>query len=122
MVEASLVLPLVILSVITCLLVSMFFYETTMRQCQLHMGLRWEAGQITGHTVYQESPEIQNDGFVVSRSGIFRTVSGKEHIDMRHQGLIRSRVSADTESLWHASDGVTYVRHRALAKKLTEAK
>lgn len=114
------VLPLLILSVITCLLVSMFFYDTTIRQCQLHLALRQAAGDLTGHTIYPEESPWDGDALQLSRAGIFQTVSGKEHTDMIHQGILRSRVSRDLESLWHASDGVTYVRYYTLAKDIAD--
>ena len=122
MVEASMVLPLLILSVITCLLVSMFFYDTTLRQCQLHQALRCEAADLTGETINLHPPAYDRDSLEikVSRQGVFHTVSGKEHTAMIHQGILHSRVSAETQSLWHASDGVAYVRYCTITKKLID--
>ena len=123
MVEASLVFPLLILSVITCLLISMFFYETTLRQCLLHRQLRCAADNLTGCTCNlsadqsgQENPSGEY-ALSTSRSGVFHTVSGKEHTEMIHQGILHQKVSEDLESLWHASDGVSYVRYCNLIHK-----
>lgn len=119
------VLPLLIISILTCLFVIMFFYETTLQQCQLHQAMRCAADDLTGHTRnlssygYGQSEQERQEGtytLTTYRSGVFETVSGKEHIDMKHQGILRSRVSADLESLWHASDGVDYVRYCAIVK------
>ena len=124
-VEATMVLPLLILSVITCLLICMFFYDSTISQCQLHQQLRCEADAVTGQTILpkQTNPpdrDAANSSITTSRHGIFMTVSGKEHTAMIHQGILHSRVSADVESLWHASDGVSYVRYCTLARDLTQ--
>lgn len=124
MVEATMVLPLLILSVITCLLVCMFFYDTTLRQCQLHQALRCEADDLTGRTVNLHRPEYDAKDYAISasRRGVFQTVSGKEHTDMIHKGILRSRASEDLESLWHAADGVTYVRYCTIVKKASDKK
>lgn len=124
--EASMVLPLLILSVLTCLLVCMFFYDTTLQQCRLHQLLRCEADELTGHTVNLSPPvtdeDLDEDALTVSGHGVFKTVSGKEHIVMIDQGILHSKVSSDIESLWHASDGVTYVRYFTCLKDLREDK
>ena len=120
MIEASLVLPLIILSVLTCILIVMFFYDTTISQCQLHEALRCEAGRVTGHTSYLDPPDTNPDSLTVSRQGLFKVVSGKEHTAMIEKGLLYHRVSAQTESLWHACDGVSYVRYCTLAREITE--
>ena len=39
---------------------------------------------------------------------------------MIEKGLLYHRVSAQTESLWHACDGVSYVRYCTLAREITE--
>ena len=122
MVEASMVLPLLILSVLTCVLISMFFYDTTVQQCLLHRDLRCTAGELTGHTRYTSRPEGEDRDLTASRDGVFQVVSGKEHTGMLHKGLLQERVSRDLESLWHASDGVTYVRYCATIKKLNQDK
>lgn len=124
MIEASLVLPLLILSVITCLLICMFFYESTAARCGMHLALRCEAGELTGRTVYPdgaaaEEPRVQ----IETRRGVTAAiVSGKEDVSMLHQGLIGGRISTEIESIWHASDGVSYVRHCVIARQMTETK
>lgn len=121
MVEATMVLPLLILSVITCLLICMFFYDTSVRQCQLHQALRCEAGDLTGQTCNLHRPEYDPSDYSMTtdRHGVFRTISGKEHTAMIHQGILYNRGSADTESLWHASDGVSYIRYCTFTKNIT---
>ncbi len=114
------VFPVLILSVLTCLLVSMFFYDTTLKQCRLHQVLRASAGQLTGHTIWPEPPAADEAVLQTDRRGVFRVITGREQIDMIHQGILQDRVSTDLESLWHASDGVTYVRYCTIIRELGE--
>ena len=53
-VEAAIVLPMVILSVITVVLIVMFFYSQVTEQSRMHITLRGEAGAATGRTSYTE--------------------------------------------------------------------
>ena len=53
------VLPFVILSVITCVLIILFFYESSFSECRMHMALRCEAGAVTGNrTAYAEDEHV----------------------------------------------------------------
>ena len=42
--EAAVVMPFIIISVITAVLAVMFFYSQMTEQCKMHMALRAEAG------------------------------------------------------------------------------
>ena len=48
--EAAVVMPFIIVSVITAVLAVMFFYSQMTEQCSMHMALRAEAGRVTGKT------------------------------------------------------------------------
>lgn len=124
MIEATMVLPLLILSVITCVLICMFFYDTTITQCKLHQALRCEAGRVTGQTTNLNPPHYDAGKLSLTESplDIIRTVTGKEHTDMIHQGILRNRVSANMESTWYAADGVKYVRYRVIKKTPRQSK
>ncbi len=122
MVEAAVVFPLVILTVITCILICMFCYDQTAEQCRMHMAMRAQAGELTGRTVCLRDIGPWEGQLSPGRSGIFRTINGKERIIMKNQGIVSERISGDLESLWHASDGVSYIRHCTLAKKLTDTR
>lgn len=120
MVEAAVVLPLLILSLLTCLLICMFFYDTTVKQCQMHQALRAEAGELTGLT-HTLQPAAASDAVLsTGRQGLFQIVSGKETTTMIDQLLLKSRVSESTEAIWHATDGVSYVRYHMLARKIND--
>ena len=122
MVEAAVVLPLLILSVLTCLLISMFFYDTTVKQCQLHQALRDQAGELTGLTHTLQTAPQGDPVLETGRRGLFQTVTGKEETVMIDHLLLRTRVSDSTEAIWHASDGVSYVRYHTLARKIKETR
>ena len=127
------VLPLLVLAVLTCLMVSAFFFETTARQCLMHRAMRCQADELTGHTLVtgsgpdassENTPE-QVPGHITlstSRSGLFQIIHGKEETAMIYQGILRSRVSESTESIWHASDGVTCVRFFTTVRRSSEDK
>ena len=120
--EAAVVFPLVILTVITCILVCIFCYQQTAEQCRMHLAMRAQAGAVTERTVCLQTDDSWSGQLTVGRSGIFRTVKGKEQIMMRDQGLISGRVSGELESLWHVSDGVSFIRYCTLTKKLTDTR
>ena len=50
-IEAAVVLPVIMLSVITAILIIMFFYTQMTEQCRLHEVLRAEAGRMTDKTI-----------------------------------------------------------------------
>ena len=49
-IEAAVVLPVIMLSVITAILIIMFFYTQMTEQCRLHEFLRAESGKVTEKT------------------------------------------------------------------------
>ena len=149
-VEAAVVFPLVILTVITCVLVCMFFYSQTISQSALHIEMRDYAGQISGHTVYLGSGAgshlsgssagshlsgsgSSGGGSFVSGStggnrssitkekrGLFYIVRGKENVSMKNKGILSGRTDQTIESIWTASDGVGYVRYCTFGKSVAE--
>lgn len=119
-VEAAIVFPLVILTMITCMLICMFFYSQTIEQSRLHIILRQNAGEISGHTEYAESISEEKVTLSIERKGLFRVVTGKEKMTMDRYGLLEDRTNQTIRSLWTASDGVSYVRYCTLARNVAE--
>lgn len=145
-VEAAVVFPLVILTVITCVLVCMFFYSQTISQSALHIEMRNYAGQISGHTVYLgsgagshplggssfgngslEGGSFGSGSLADSRAsitkekrGLFYIVRGKENVSMKNKGILSGRTDQTIESIWTASDGVGYVRYCTFGKSVAE--
>lgn len=120
MVEAAVVFPLVIISVITCILICIFFYSQTIEQSILHIAMRQMAGEVSGRTEYGDTAHDHDEKLSKERAGLFYRIRGKEHVKMKKKGLISGRTEQSIESLWTASDGVTYVRYCTLASNVTE--
>ena len=118
MAEAAMVLPLFILSVLTCLLVSMFFCDTTIRQCEQHQQLRSASDDLTGCTVRLNWSSRPDNEITAARRGVFPVVTSAYGSRMPARGLLRMRPSSVTESRWHACDGAEYVRLIMLGKGL----
>ena len=93
--EAAVVLPFVILAVITVVLIIMFFYQSSLAECRMHMALRCEAGLVTGK--YSSfagdgtalSPEDLWDGSITT-SGVspVKRVSATAEVSMVSRGLL----------------------------------
>ena len=108
--EAAVVLPFVILTVITVVLIIMFFYDSSVSQSRMHMALRCEAGLVTEKcTAYAEdgtvfSPEDIWDGRVTS-SGVSaaKRVTGSAEVYMVSHGLLsrigRREITGDLRAL-----------------------
>jgi len=120
MVEAAVVFPLVIITVITCVLICMFFYSQTIEQSRLHMAMRQAAGQADGHREYGDVIGGYEDRITTERSGLFYSSRGMESVRMINRGSIRGRVDQRIESIWTASNGVSYVRFCGLASRVAE--
>ncbi|MBQ9016064.1 MAG: hypothetical protein IJ109_08075 [Firmicutes bacterium] len=122
MIEAAVVLPLLILSVLTCLLISMFFYDTTQKQCRMHQTLRAQAGELTGRIHTLDPAPADEISLSTGMQGLFQTVTGKEETAMIDSIMLKTRVSESTEALWHASDGVSFIRYHTLSRKMKDAR
>lgn len=122
MVEAAVVFPLVILTVVTCILICLFFYTETIEQSKMHMVLRNEAGALTERSQRLKPDPARSWAGSTERErrGIFHRVRGKEQVIMKSKGILARRIDANLESLWTASDGVLYVRYCTLTKRLGE--
>ena len=108
--EAAVVLPSVILSVITVVLIIMFFYDSSISQSRMHMALRCEAGLVTEKcTTYAEdgtalSPEEIWDGRITT-SGVSaaKRVTGSAEVSMVSRGLLsrigRREIKGDLRAL-----------------------
>ena len=103
-------LPFVILTVITAVLIIMFFYDSSLSQSRMHMALRCEAGLITEKcTSWSEdgtalSPDALWDGRVTS-SGLpgAKRVTGNAEVSMVSRGLLskigRRQITGDFRAL-----------------------
>ena len=97
-IEAAVVLPVIMLSVITAILIIMFFYTQMTEQCRLHEALRAEARTMTDKNV------------------IGGEVTGKKYLVMEHSGILRRKGTFVLESHCYAIDGPSYVRASSIVR------
>ena len=93
--EAAIVLPVIMLTVITSVLIIMFFYTQMTEQCRLHEELRKEAETATGKEVYDKRYLIMEDKGLLHKKGTF-VVEGKSHVVdgpsyIRYSSIIRDK-------------------------------
>jgi len=120
--EASLVLPVIILTVITAVLIIMFFYSQMTERSRLHTALRSEAGLMSEQTVYAEPALLPDD----TDAEIYQDDSlaggqiyGKKYLIMSHQGILEKKGVFIIEGRCYAIDGPEYVRYCMLVKGIT---
>lgn len=108
--EAAVVLPFVFLSILTAVMIVMFFYESSVTESQMHMALRCEAGLLTEtSTSYSEEGTVLSSDDIwrgnITSSGLAGTkqVSASADVSMVSKGLLsnlgRRRLSASVRAL-----------------------
>ena len=119
-VEAAIVLPMVILSVIRVVLIVMFFYSQVTEQSRMHIALRGEAGAATGRTSYTEGGPTKGDfdGEIYVDEGLVECRAyGKKYLMMEERGLLSEKKAFIVEGSWTAIDGPGYVRYMEFVKE-----
>ena len=117
--EAAVVLPMVILSVITVVLIMMFFYTQVTEQSRMHIALRGEAGAAAGRTSYVDAKQAAErfKGEIYVDAGLVEYQAyGKKYLMMEDRGLLTRRKAFIIEGSWTAVDGPGYVRYVDLVK------
>ena len=120
MVEAAVVFPLVILTVITCVMICMLFYSRAIEQSRLHIAVRHSAESAGEHTEYPDKGPGWDGSLDTSKKGFIYTSHGKGLIFMKKKGLLSARTDKKIEGVWTAVDGVSYVRYCTLANHVAE--
>lgn len=117
--EAAVVMPFVILSVITVVLIIMFFYSQISQQCSMHTALRAEAGNVTGKTMILH--DVSSDAELYTRKKAFGgVVSGKQYVIMGNKLLLHKKGACLVDDHAYAADGAEYVRYCRLIKSVGE--
>ncbi len=117
-IEAAIVLPVIMLTVITSVLIIMFFYTQMTEQCRLHEVLRAEAGRVTDKTIYLsgEMQDIEDTSIHIDKKAIGGEVTGKKYLVMEHKGIINKRGTFTLEGHSYAVDGTSYVRASSIIR------
>ncbi len=117
--KAAVVLPFVILSVITVVLIIMFFYESSLAESRMHMALRCEAGLITEkYTTYSEdatvlpSDAVWNGSITTSGVSPAKHVFGNGEVHMVSRGLLSGIGMREITGDLRAADPVKLLRIR----------
>ena len=121
LIEAAVVLPIVILTVITVVLIVMYFYDCSVQQSNLHRALRYEASSVSGKTVYYFDAHEHSD------AGIYFTherkhLSASTHVTMIHRGILRRRGQKEIKGSIHLYDAAKYVLRRQNVEAFLERK
>ena len=107
--EASLVLPVLIFTVITVVLIIMFFYSQMTQRSQMHIALRQEAG--TSEHV------LEWDGEMYTKKGMAGvTVTGKKYLLMEHKGILTKKGAFAVKGSCSGVDAAQYVRYCSLVR------
>lgn len=111
--EAAIVLPVIMLSVITAILIIMFFYTQMTEQCRLHKALREEAGKVTDKTIYMSDvyTKTTDADIYVDKDILGGKVYGKKYLTMEHKGILEKKGIFVLESSFYAADGPSYIRY-----------
>lgn len=113
--EAALVLPIIILTVITTVFIIMFFYSQATEQSRLHIALRYEAGMIAEKSVSFTDTERDAE-FYTKKWAIGGKAFGKKYLIMPYKGMLRKKGAFSLEGSCYGTDGPKYVRYCNLVK------
>lgn len=110
LIEAAVVFPIVILTVLTVILIVMYFYDCSASQSNMHILLRQEAGIASGKSVYYETHP--RDDFYLEQNR--KTVSASKDVSMLHRGVLYGEGYRTIQSTVHMINGPKYVLRRQL--------
>lgn len=117
--EAAVVMPFIIVSVITAVLAVMFFYSQMTEQCSMHTALRAEAGRVTGKTEMLHS--VSSDAELYTKKKAFGgIVSGRKYLLMEHKMLLKKKGVCLIDDHAYSTDGAEYVRYCELVKSVKQ--
>ena len=120
-VEAAVVLPVIIMVVITAVLIIMFFYSQMTDQCNLHMGLRQQAGMMSGNTSYlgDDGAVDMNEIDIHTDAKLFGgSIYGRKNLIMSKKGVLYKKGVFAVEGSCYEIDGPAYVRYSSAIKGL----
>ena len=122
-IEAAVVLPVIIMVVITAVLIIMFFYNQMTDQCNLHMGLRQQAGMMSGNTLYlmdDENADLHEVDTHIEEKLFGGSIYGRKNLIMGKKGVLYKKGVFVVEGSCYEIDGPSYVRYSSEIKGLKE--
>jgi hypothetical protein len=109
MVEAALVFPIIILSLMATIAILMFLFEESAKQAELHLVLRTEAGRQTG--TFHGQPGSSSISVERGIKGIRSIINGKTTVTFEEIGILPRTVHKPIEGYQYLADERKYVRY-----------
>lgn len=113
--EASVVLPMIILAVITAVLVIMFFFSQMSERSRMHIELRKESGRAAESTAYLHQSAWEGEIYT-EKKGVGGEVYGKKYLIMEHSGLLSKKGTFIIEDRCFYINAAQYVRYCNVVK------
>jgi len=115
MVEAALVFPVIILTLMTMIAILMFLFEEAAGQAGLHLVIRTEAGRETGTFHGQSgSSSVEVDRGI---KGIHSVMNGRASVTFEGAGILQNPYQKSILGYQHLTDERKYARYFDLFAK-----
>lgn len=109
MVEASLVFPLIILTLMAMIAILIFLFKDAAGQAELHLVIRTEAGSETG--TFHGQPGSSNVSVHSGMKGIHRVMDGNTTVMFQGLGIITRNFHKPIAGYQYLTDERKYVRY-----------
>ena len=110
LIEAAVVFPIVIVTLLTLIMVVMYFYDCSAVQSDMHKFLRKEAGEVSGKTVYY-SYDVDEDFYTQQER---RKITASRDVFMWRRGILYRKGVRTVSGSVHITDGTKYVLRRQI--------
>lgn len=114
--EAAIVLPMIVMTVITVVLIIMFFYSQVTERSRMHVAMRHEAGAATGKAAYTDESKACEAELYSEKTITGSRVYGKRYLMMDHKGILERKGISVLEGSCSGADGAGYVRYHSFVK------
>ena len=115
--EAAIVMPVIMLSVITAVLIIMFFYRQMSEQCMMHRTLIDEASFALRGEGFSDDPQMW-DGSIYTEGSVFtKDINAEKRLDMGEYGILERSGEFLLEDRYIVVDGTGLVRYCSIMKE-----
>jgi len=110
LIEAAVVFPVVIFTLLTLIMIVIYFYDCSATQSEMHMFLRKEAGAASGKTI-SYSYDAGDDFYTHQER---RRISASKDVFMRRHGILYRKGMKTIDGSIHITNGPKYVLRRQI--------
>jgi len=110
LIEAAVVFPIVIFTLLTLIMIVIYFYDCSATQSDMHMFLRQEAGTVSGKTICY-SYDAGNDFYIHQER---RRISASKDVYMRRHGILYRKGMRIISGSIYITNGPKYVLRRQI--------